>query len=79
MPVSVKRSNVRYSETSLARVGVELINRSSVSLRCESCGQVWSPNLRRGGAMPRGWWRCPNACNAPVSSPSMDQTAPRCD
>jgi len=33
---------------------------------CDHCRQVWSPKLRSGGRLPRGWWRCPNGCNAEV-------------
>jgi hypothetical protein len=32
---------------------------------CRECGKGWSPNLLSGGRRPRGWWRCPNGCNAP--------------
>lgn len=47
----------------LRRMGVELINEHSLRLQCVACGQVWSPNLRTGGSLPRGYWKCPNGCN----------------
>lgn len=36
--------------------------------RCQQCGQVWSPNSPAGGRLPRGWWKCPNGCNADVKA-----------
>lgn len=41
-----------------------LASRSRVWLRCVECGGVWLPNLRRGGGLPRGSWKCPHyRCN----------------
>ncbi len=54
----------RFSESELAQCGVEVVDTHSILLRCEECGQVWSPNLLpNGGRLPRGYWMCPNACN----------------
>lgn len=55
----------RCTERELARFGVTLSNPNGVQLTCDACGQSWSPILRAGGRMPRGYWRCPNGCNAP--------------
>jgi len=33
--------------------GVRILDERTVRLKCESCGQVWSPNLRSGGRLPR--------------------------
>lgn len=68
MPAVAKRqlpTRVALNRPSLERVGIELVDPSSVRLRCRDCGQLWSPNLGTGGQLPRGWWRCPNGCNAP--------------
>jgi hypothetical protein len=35
----------------------------NVILRCTACGWVWSPNLRSGGRLPKGYWKCPGGCN----------------
>ena len=35
---------------------------------CNQCGAKWSPNLRTGGRLPRGWWKCPNGCNAQAAA-----------
>lgn len=55
----------RPTAAQLAKVGVELrdILSNSACLACERCGQAWSPNLRGGGRLPRGYWKCPNGCN----------------
>ena len=53
----------RYSEGQLAKVGVELVSVNHGVLKCNACGQKWSPMIRRGGKMPRGYWQCPNGCN----------------
>lgn len=64
--MSAQNPTVRFTPASLRRVGVELVSRSRVWLRCVECGGVWSPNLRRGGRLPRGWWKCPHyGCNQP--------------
>jgi hypothetical protein len=47
----------------LNRHGLTLLDLSKYRLRCDTCGQEWSPNLRPGGRNPRGWWKCPNGCN----------------
>lgn len=52
-----------YSERQLAKVGVEVVDFNRVLLKCQSCGQVWSPMIQRGGKFPRGYWQCPNGCN----------------
>ena len=58
---------VRATEGSLARVNVDLADSRNLRLRCQRCGQVWSPNLQTGGRLPRNWWQCPNRCNAKVA------------
>lgn len=53
----------RYSEKELKKVGVEIINKDSVRLKCTKCNATWSPNLQEGGRLPKGYWKCPNGCN----------------
>ena len=43
--------------------GIELIDPHRVWYQCQQCGQMWSPDIQRGGRMPRGYWKCPNGCN----------------
>lgn len=52
----------RYNKNQLDRAGVELLDRGF--LLCKNCGISWSPNVRTGGKMTRGYWKCPNGCNA---------------
>jgi hypothetical protein len=47
----------------LAKLGVEILDKSKVHLSCNNCGQGWSPNILAGGRLPRGYWKCPNGCN----------------
>ena len=55
----------RFTEGQLTKVGVEIVDPSSVLLKCMKCGQRWSPNPLRGGRRPPGYWKCPNGCNDP--------------
>lgn len=58
----VNRPRIRWTDKSLARVGVVIVGEH---LACTQCGSEWSPNLRRGGRLPRGWWLCERGCNEP--------------
>jgi hypothetical protein len=51
------------ADMELRKVGVEIICPDEKVLKCQKCGVVWSPNIRPGGRLPRGWWQCPNGCN----------------
>jgi hypothetical protein len=65
----------RCTAGQLRRVGVNLVDEHRLMLGCEECGQRWSPNILGGGKMPRGYWKCPQGCNAEVehqSQPSSD-------
>jgi len=52
----------RFTPGELEKVGVKILDKGQVTLECEKCGQVWSPNLLRGGRLPRNYWKCPNGC-----------------
>lgn len=57
----------RPTAGSLARVGVEISDRYGHSwwLACKACRAEWSPNIPgRYKRLARGWWKCPNGCNA---------------
>jgi len=56
------------SDADLRRVGVERVEARGHSfwLRCLKCGQEWSPNIPPSGKrLARGYWQCPDGCNAP--------------
>jgi len=60
------RARWTLSAAEYARVGVELVTWSDFHLRCQRCGQNWSPTLGSGEKhLPRGFWICPNDCNRP--------------
>jgi len=50
----------RFTDSELAKVGVEIIDPYTLWLMCTHCYQAWSPNIQRGGKLPRGYWKCPD-------------------
>jgi hypothetical protein len=54
----------RLTPGELKKVGVNLLDKGNIRLKCERCGMEWSPNLKEGGKLPGNYWRCPNGCNA---------------
>ena len=70
----VSRGPRHPTESELRRVGVEIIDESSFLLRCVQCWKVWQPLIRGGGGVFRGYWRCPEGCNADlVQRPSPER------
>ena len=47
----------------LRAVGVEVTDHAQCWLRCLMCAAVWSPNMRPGGRLGRGYYHCPDGCN----------------
>jgi hypothetical protein len=62
-PTSKRKGPKRFCESGMAKVAVAIVDQNRMLLKCQKCGQVWSPNLRSGGRLPRGYWQCPNGCN----------------
>src|SRR5713226_7601959 len=60
----VAKAPRRATDAELRRVGVERDLHRDGSFTCLNCGQEWQPTLRRGGLYPRGYWKCPEGCNA---------------
>jgi hypothetical protein len=54
----------------LQMLGIEEIGTEAMSgLRCKQCGEVWGPSyVLPSGRLQRGWWKCPNGCNADISA-----------
>lgn len=52
-------------EDCVRRHGATLINPERIVLKCNVCGECWSPNIRTGGRLPAKYWLCPNLCNKP--------------
>lgn len=44
------------------RHGAEVIDLHSFIVRCDTCRQLWSPNLGDRGRLAARWWACPNGC-----------------
>jgi hypothetical protein len=55
--------NVKYRSNSLHKVGIEIIDKFSIRLKCKKCNQEFSPNLMPGGGLYKNWWKYPNKCN----------------
>jgi hypothetical protein len=56
---------LRFSYKELGKFGVTIVDPTGVWLSCNDCGKHWSPDLRTGGHLPRGYWKCPQGCNNP--------------
>ena len=52
----------RKSAVQLARLGVILLNSSDLTLKCVTCGSVWSLSAPEA-ELPMDYWVCPNKCN----------------
>jgi len=56
--------SIAFSTDDLARVGVDIVDRDSLMLRCRKCGAAWSVLSQPNGELPAGYWQCENGCNA---------------
>jgi hypothetical protein len=61
--MSAKNDPRRMSSVQLARLGIEVLNKHALLLRCMTCGETWSPQLDRNGMLTAGYWQCANKCN----------------
>jgi hypothetical protein len=52
-----------FSKNQLLKVGAFLVNEKQLQLQCVACRAVWSV-VKRGLRLPKGYWKCPNGCNA---------------
>jgi hypothetical protein len=60
---TVKDDVRRMSTVQLARLGVELLNKHGLVLRCTNCGESWTAHTDSNGRLFSGYWVCPNKCN----------------
>jgi len=58
--------------TSLAQVGVGILNSHGYRLRCRKCGKLWYVFIGEGGTLPGHWWRCSTGCNATTPDDGPD-------
>lgn len=47
----------------MQKVGVILLDDKQHQLQCAACRAVWRV-VKRGLRFPKGYWKCPNGCNA---------------
>lgn len=58
------KEDVRHmTDAQLAMMGIALVNRNNLSLRCVTCGEIWAPQLDSTGKLPFDYWLCPTRCN----------------
>ena len=59
------KQDVRHmTDAELSELGVQLVNRTNLVLRCTECGETWAPQLDSDGKLPFDYWVCPVRCNA---------------
>lgn len=51
---------VRLTMGSLAKVGIELLEKHGPTLKCKTCGRIWTPGNQDDGRFVQSWWKCPN-------------------
>ena len=54
----------QMAEAELAELGIALVNRADVVLKCIKCGEAWVPQLDSDGKLSFDYWVCPLRCNA---------------
>ncbi len=67
--------DIRLTPESLESVGVQLLDKFRVKLRCAKCGMIWSPVPCPEVRLPDGWWICPRGCNRHLAV-DMDKKPP---
>jgi hypothetical protein len=65
------KQDVRHmTDAECSELGIRLVNRMDLVLRCHHCGETWAPQLDAGGKLPFDYWVCPARCNAARASRS---------
>ena len=60
----VAKEDVRRMTTvQLARLGLEVLNKHDLLVRCVTCGASWKPTPGRDGRLLPSDCVCPNQCN----------------
>jgi len=54
----------QMADAEFAALGIRLVNRTDVVLKCVKCGEAWAPQLDSDGKLPFDYWVCPVRCNA---------------
>jgi hypothetical protein len=54
------KQDVRHmTDAEFSELGVRLVNRMDLVLRCDQCGATWAPQLDSAGKLPFDYWVCP--------------------
>ncbi len=60
---AVRHARPRHADPEeLAAVNVAIAQADPLQFRCNTCGTVWTPEVRRGRLAHRSW-QCPRGCN----------------
>jgi hypothetical protein len=58
------KEDVRHmTPTELDSLGIAIVDKRDLILRCKACGQTWVPALDANGKLPFDYWLCPRTCN----------------
>jgi hypothetical protein len=61
----VDKQDVRHmTDAELSDMGVSIINRTDLVLKCNDCGETWAPQLDSRGRLAQDYWLCPLKCNS---------------
>jgi hypothetical protein len=52
-----------WFEEILKKYQVTCLDAPHLVLRCDQCGEVWTPRIRLSGRLFARSWRCPRGCN----------------
>jgi hypothetical protein len=61
----------RPTAPQLARVGITIVRRTPLTVRCERCGAEWrAEGLETARTLRRDYWKCRNSCNTTMAQSS---------
>ena len=61
---AVDKEDLRHlPDLQLAQLGITVLDRQDVRLRCNACGLAWRPEVDFSGHLPFDYWVCPARCN----------------
>lgn len=56
--------DIRAAESMYEKnLNVILLNYAKNTLKCKTCGTVWTPERDENGDLPERHWVCPRGCN----------------
>ena len=59
------KEDVRHlTSAELASLGIAILDKQDLLLKCNNCGQTWLPALDANGKLSFNYWLCPRSCNS---------------